>query len=127
MKKKVLLIEDNPQNRYLFSFLLDKKGFSVFQAEDGFTGIEMAQKEKPDFILLDIQLPKMNGYEVAKKLKNTEATKNIPIIAVTSYAMKGEKETILDAGCNGYIEKPINPDSFIQEIIHFLKNQEESI
>ena len=116
MGRRVLIIEDNEQNIYLETFLLEKAGFEAIQARDGQDGIDKAISEKPDLILLDIQLPVMDGYKVARLLKANAHTKKTPIIAVTSYAMKGDKEKILGAGCEGYIEKPINPDSFVDEV-----------
>ena len=120
MKRKILLIEDHEQNRYLASFLLEKHGYAVVSAADGRTGIELARAVKPALILLDIQLPLMDGYTVARELRSDSALGNIPIIAVTSYAMVGDREKALAAGCNGYLEKPINPDTFVTEIERFL-------
>lgn len=120
MKKTVLLIEDNEQNRYLLTFLLEQHGYAVMAAEDGDHGIDMAQRFSPDLILLDIQLPRRDGYAVAHDLRQLQALQQTPIIAVTSYAMLGDREKSLAAGCNGYIEKPINPDTFISEISLFL-------
>lgn len=125
MKKSVLIIEDNEQNMYLFTYLLEKNGYETFQAENGLTGIELAKQHLPDLILLDIQLPDMNGYQIAQELKSTQATREIPVIAVTSYAMVGDKERTIEAGCTGYIEKPINPDTFMSEIERFLPNGKE--
>jgi len=119
-KKKILIIEDNEQNLYLTTFLLEKQDFDVVQARNGQQGLEVAASEHPDLILLDIQLPVMDGYEVARRLKQAEETKSIPIVAVTSYAMAGDRETILATGCEGYIEKPINPDSFVEQVRGFL-------
>lgn len=121
MKPKILLIEDNGQNRYLAAFLLEKRGYQVLAVPDGPQGIELAEKERPDVILLDIQLPGMDGYEVARKLRQNPALRDTPIVAVTSYAMAGDKEKTIAAGCNGYIEKPINPDTFGYEISRFLE------
>lgn len=120
MTRTVLLIEDNEQNRYLTCFLLERNGYRVVSAEDGVRGIQLAIELVPDLILLDIQLPSMDGYEVARTLREIEALKQTPIIAVTSYAMVGDKEKALASGCDGYIEKPINPDTFIAEITRFL-------
>lgn len=120
MKEQVLVIEDNDQNLYLVTFLLENHGFEVLQAKDGPTGIEMAKKLKPSLILLDIQLPGMDGYHVAKVLSSDPELKNINIVAVTSYAMLGDREHAFDAGCAGYIEKPINPETFIAQISKFL-------
>jgi two-component system cell cycle response regulator DivK len=119
-KKKILIIEDNEQNLYLTTYLLGKQDFDVVQARNGQKGLEVAASENPDLILLDIQLPVMDGYEVARRLKQAEETRSIPIIAVTSYAMAGDRETILATGCEGYIEKPIDPDSFVEQVRGFL-------
>lgn len=120
MKAKVLLIEDNEQNRYLVAFLLEARGHVVVHAGSGPIGIELAGQVRPDLILLDIQLPGMDGYAVARALKSSPALKAIPIVAVTSYAMTGDREKALAAGADGYIEKPINPETFYSEIEGFL-------
>ena len=116
MNKPILLIEDNEQNSYLVTFLLEKHGYEVVAAADGFSGIEMARTLMPSMVLLDIQLPRMDGYAVALALRHMESLKTTPIIAVTSYAMVGDREKCLSAGCNGYIEKPIDPETFVLEI-----------
>jgi two-component system cell cycle response regulator DivK len=120
MKKTVLLIEDNEQNSYLTTFLLETHGLNVVTAADGATGIHLTKELLPDLILLDIQLPMMDGYAVANALRKIESLKQVPIIAVTSYAMVGDREKCLAAGCNGYIEKPINPETFVAEISLYL-------
>ncbi len=120
MSKTLLIIEDNEQNYYMMRFLLEKNGFTVIGAENGKLGIEMALSRKPLAILLDIQLPEMDGYAVAAELKKHDEMKDIPIIAVTSYAMVGDREQILAAGATGYIEKPIDPDAFVSDIIQYL-------
>ncbi|MBP6864573.1 MAG: response regulator [Candidatus Didemnitutus sp.] len=119
MTPTVLLIEDNEQNRYLATFLLEQHGYKVVAAPDGVSGIATAVSLRPDLILLDIQLPGMDGYAVARALREIESLRRIPIVAVTSYAMVGDREKSLSAGCNGYIEKPINPDTFVSEIQRF--------
>ena len=119
---RILIIEDNEQNLYLESFILQKNGHEVIQARNGETGIALAVQMSPDLILLDIQLPGMDGYSVAQQLRKKTSIANIPIIAVTSYAMTGDRERILEAGCTSYIEKPINPDTFHVEINQFLQN-----
>jgi two-component system, cell cycle response regulator DivK len=120
MNTKILIIEDNEQNLYMMRFLLEKNGFSIVGAENGRKGIEAALASKPLAILLDIQLPEMDGYAVAKELKKHKELDDVPIIAVTSYAMVGDRENILAAGATGYIEKPINPETFVEEIIEYL-------
>ena len=120
MSQKILVIEDNAQNLYLIHFLLESNGYTVLEAENGIIGIQKAKEEKPDIILLDIQLPEMDGYEIARILRSTPGIDTIPIIAVTSYAMAGDKERILAAGATDYIEKPINPATFVDQIkVHF--------
>lgn len=120
MNDRLLIIEDNEQNFYLMRFLLEKNGFTVVGAEDGRKGIEMALSCDPLAILLDIQLPEMDGYAVAAELKKHHKLGGVPIIAVTSYAMVGDRENIMAAGATGYIEKPINPETFVAEIRQYL-------
>jgi two-component system cell cycle response regulator DivK len=120
MLKTILVIEDNEQNMYLMNFILEKKGYRVIKAMDGKEGIELAFRDIPDLILLDIQLPHMDGYEVARNLRESEELKKVPIIAVTSYAMVGDKEKSMAAGCTVYKEKPINPGTFVDEIKKYL-------
>jgi two-component system cell cycle response regulator DivK len=115
-KGRVLLIEDNEQNRYLVTFLLERRGYEVLAAEDGMRGIQVAQIVAPGMILLDIQLPTMDGYQVAQALRAIDSLRATPIVAVTSYAMPGDREKALAAGCTGYIEKPINPATFVEEM-----------
>lgn len=116
MKAPVLIIEDNEQNRYLLTFLLEKHGYRVVAAPDGPSGVDAAQQRTPLIVLLDIQLPLMDGYSVARALRQLPALRDVPIVAVTSYAMPGDREKALEAGCTGYIEKPINPDTFVGEM-----------
>ena len=120
MKTKVLVIEDNEQNMYLVRFMLEKFGYSVIEARNGQEGLELAASHLPDLILLDIQLPVMDGYAVARALRQNPDLVNVPIVAVTSYAMPGDRESVLSAGCTGYIEKPINPDIFMDQIRKYL-------
>ncbi|MEN8154434.1 MAG: response regulator [Acidobacteriota bacterium] len=125
MKANILVIEDNEQNLYLITYILEKRGHTIISAMDGESGIKTAGKVKPDIILLDIQLPGMDGYEVAKRLKSIPELNDIPIVAVTSYAMVGDREKALESGCTGYIEKPINPETFTEEVESYLKNRKE--
>lgn len=127
MNNRLLIIEDNEQNLYLMRFLLEKSGFTIIGAEDGRKGIDMALSCQPLAILLDIQLPEMDGYAVATELKKHRELDSVPIIAVTSYAMVGDREQILAAGATGYIEKPINPETFVAEIIHYLPKDWQGI
>lgn len=119
MNKRILLIEDNEQNRYLASFLLQGRGWEIVHAEDGPAGLKLASQVAPALILLDIQLPGMDGYAVARALRADASLDAIPIVAVTSYAMPGDRERCLAAGCNGYIEKPIDPLTFADEVERF--------
>ena len=121
MKPTILVIEDNEQNLYLATFLLEQYGFTVVPARSGPEGIELAGRIQAALIILDIQLPLMDGYAVAGELRQNPALKDVPIVAVTSYAMVGDRERALGAGCTGYIEKPINPDMFRSQIEMYLK------
>ena len=123
MEPKILVIEDNEQNLYLTVFILKKNGYRTLQARDGREGIELAGRVKPALIILDIQLPVMDGFEVARKLRSNPALADVPIVAVTSYAMVGDRERILAAGCASYIEKPINPETFMAEVEQYLPAQ----
>jgi two-component system cell cycle response regulator DivK len=116
LKRKVLIIEDNEQNLYLVTFLLESKGFEVIPARDGYSAIDLIKTVNPDVVLLDIQLPGMDGFEVLSVIRDLPQFAQIPIIAVTSHAMAGDRERMLKAGCTDYIEKPIDPDSFVNQI-----------
>jgi CheY-like chemotaxis protein len=118
--KTILIIEDNEKNLYLATFILENSGYRIIQARSGEQGIKLAESVKPDLILLDIQLPVMDGYTVARELKKNPALAGIPIVAVTSYAMMGDRERGIAAGCIGYIEKPIDPETFASEVAQYL-------
>ncbi|MGE5365519.1 MAG: response regulator [Bacteroidota bacterium] len=120
MRPKVLIIEDNEQNMYMLSYLLDSSNYEVIQSFNGIEGIHFARSHNPDIILLDIQLPEMDGYAIARELKKIESLSDTPIIAVTSYAMPGDKEKAMAAGAIGYIEKPIDPETFVSQMESFL-------
>lgn len=126
MKGKILVIEDNEQNLYLVRFILERSGYEVFAAPEGRSGIEMASTLRPDLILLDIQLPGMDGYAVARNLRQNPDLVDTPIVAVTSYAMVGDREKVMEAGCDGYIEKPIDPDTFVSQIACHLPGGDRS-
>lgn len=111
-----LVIEDTPDNMRLICFILNKHGLATIEAVTGRQGIDLAASAKPDFIILDIQLPDMDGTEVLRAIRQAEADRRVPIIAMTSYAMSGDREKLLAAGCTGYIEKPIDPMTVMNEI-----------
>ncbi|RMF90445.1 MAG: response regulator [Methanobacteriota archaeon] len=102
-------------------FLLEKSGYEVIEARGGREGVDLAVKERPDLILMDIQLPDISGEEATRRIRESPADGDIPIVALTSYAMAGDRERFLAAGCTGYIEKPIDPERFVGEIAKFLK------
>lgn len=108
MTPTILIVEDNAQNRLLMVDILKVRGYEVLEAHDGAEGIELARKHKPDLILLDMQMPVMDGLEAARRLKADPETRSIKILAVTSFAMKGDRERILAAGCDEYMAKPID-------------------
>jgi two-component system cell cycle response regulator DivK len=120
MKGRILVIEDNEQNLYLMRYILEDSDYEVFAALDGQEGIALAASLLPDLILLDIQLPIMDGYTVARRLREDPNLSDTPIVAVTSYAMPGDREKAMEAGCSGYIEKPIDPDTFDQQVEKYL-------
>lgn len=116
MTQRVLIIEDEPQNQYLISFILRKAGYEVTEAASGEDGVKLVNQKTPDLILMDIKLPGIDGYEATERIRSTKAGMRVPIIALTSYAMKGDRERAFAAGCNGYIEKPIDPATIVDEI-----------
>ena len=124
--EKILLVEDNPVNRRLAGFLLRSQGYQVREATTTLEAFEMLKTEIPDLIVMDIQLPGMDGLEATRKLKEQTATADIPVVAVTSYAMKGDREKAVAAGCAGYVTKPIDKNIFIQEIAARLGNKPKS-
>jgi two-component system cell cycle response regulator DivK len=124
MGRRILVVEDNEQNLYLVTRLLEKRGHQVIPARDGREAIELASHARPALILMDIQLPMMDGYADARQLRSNREFDHIPIVAVTSYAMAGDRERVLAAGCNGYIEKPIDPYSFVDEVARYLPDSD---
>jgi CheY-like chemotaxis protein len=123
MGAKILLVEDNEQNRYMATFLLEAAGHCVTHAPNGQRALELAVRQLPDLVLMDIQMPEMDGYEAALRFRADPLLASVPIIAVTSYAMAGDRERALRIGFAGYIEKPINPDTFVAEINGFLEKR----
>ncbi len=123
---KVLVIEDNPANMTLATFLLESAGHTVLSAIDAETGLTIARVQTPDLILMDIQLPGMDGLEATAILKADDATKMIPVIALTALAMKGDEERIRAAGCDGYIAKPLAYKEFLTTIKALLQTQSDA-
>jgi CheY-like chemotaxis protein len=121
MRGRILVIEDNPANLELMRYLLQSFGHTVLTADDGESGVAMVRKERPDLVLCDIQLPKLDGASVARVLKNDPALCSIPLIAVTAFAMVGDREKMLQAGFDGYLPKPITPETFLRDIEAFLR------
>ena len=121
MKLRVLLVEDNDNNRYLAQFLLEREGFSVALASNGKEALETARLAKPDLVVMDIQMPEMDGYETAERFKSDPTLADVPLVGVSSFAMVGDRAKALKVGFAGYIEKPINPDTFSREVGQFLK------
>ena len=120
MAKLILIVEDEPKNITLLRDLLQVSGYSTIEATDGKQGVELAKSKKPDLILMDVQMPKMDGLEATLILKADATTSNIPILALTSYAMKGDKERILEAGCDGYLAKPIDIKELLKIVAEYL-------
>lgn len=121
--EKILLVEDNAVNRRLAEFLLRSHGYKVLEASTAQEAFSLLKSERPALILMDIQLPGMDGLEATKRLKEEPSTSDIPIVAMTSYAMKGDREKALAAGCVGYISKPIDKASLVKEIATHLSHQ----
>jgi len=127
MPRKILIVEDNEDSRELAVKVLKNKGYQTVEARDGEEAVEKAISEKPDLILLDISIPKMDGYEVASKLKGLEEFIDTPIVALTAHAMKGDREKVIVAGFEGYISKPINVREFPEQVRSYIRGKRESI
>lgn len=120
---QILVIEDNPVNMELTVDLLIARGYTVAQAEDGFIALEMLKQEKFSLILLDIQLPRMDGLELLSIIKSDENTRDIPVIALTAHSMRGDHERFIEAGCNDYISKPIDIRNFWDKVQFYIERQ----
>lgn len=121
-KKCVLIVEDNELNKKLFCDLLDANGYKTIHTNDGMEVLGLAREHKPDLILMDIQLPDVSGLEITQWIKNDLELMNIPVVAITAFAMKGDEERIRQGGCEGYISKPISVTSFLETVKRFVKN-----
>ena len=124
MPKKILIVEDDPKNMKVVVMALRPHGYALLKATDGEEALEIALRDTPDLILLDMQLPKMSGLEVTRKLREMPAFSHIPIIALTAYAMKGDKEKFIEAGCDAYLSKPINTRELPRVIAETLSGQQ---
>jgi two-component system cell cycle response regulator DivK len=121
MSATILYIEDNFDNRLLVRRVLEAEGYRVVEAEDGVQGLDYLQSETPDLVLMDINLPEVDGYEMTKRLKQLPTMTKVPVIAMTANVMKGDREKTIAAGCDGYIPKPIDIDTLPGQIAKFLR------
>ena len=126
MTNVILIVEDESRNLTLLRDLLQVSGYSTIEATDGEKGVELAKASKPDLILMDVQMPEMDGLEATRILKADTTTGNIPVLALTSYAMKGDKEKILEVGCDGYLAKPFDIQELLKKVTEYLSGQETS-
>ena len=118
--ERILLVEDNPMNRRVSEFLLKAQGYLVDEARDGQEALDKVKANPPDLILMDLQLPGLDGFAATKKIKQDSSTRHIPVVALTAYAMSGDAERAIQAGCDGYITKPIDPDEFHKTVAGYL-------
>ncbi len=123
--RKVLVIEDNEDNLRIVTYALRRAGYEVVAAQSGEAGVETASRESPSFILMDINLPGIDGIEATRRIRSSKADGGVPIIAITSYAMSGDRDRIIAAGCSGYIEKPIDPIKIVEQIHAILEKPEK--
>lgn len=124
---KILIVDDNQDSRELVVKILKNRGYQTIEAVDGEEALKKAVAERPDLILMDRSLPKIDGYEVTRRLKGQEEFKDIPIVALTAHAMRGDREKALEAGCEGYISKPINVRELPELITSYLRGKRESV
>ncbi len=122
--KKALIVEDNPDNLRLMTYILQREGYEILSAQDGEQGVKTAAGTRLDLIIMDIMLPGIDGMESTRRIRASESNSNPPIIAMTSYAMRGDREKIMAAGCNGYIEKPVDPLRVMTEIKKIIEREE---
>ena len=122
MAKRVLIVEDNELNMKLFNDLLEANGYGTIQTRSGVEAVELTRTHRPDLILMDIQLPEVSGLEVIRWIKDDEALRHIPVIAITAFAMKGDEEKIRQGGCEAYLSKPISVVKFLKTVRHYLSD-----
>ncbi len=125
MKEKILIVEDNPSNMRLMEMVLSAQNYILLKATDGEQALRIAKRERPDLIIMDIQLPKIDGLEVTRRLRVNPAFSQTPIIAVTAYAMKGDEERFIQAGCDAYLPKPINTRELPEVIAEMLLRRQK--
>jgi len=123
LNEKILIVEDNPQNMRLMEIILNAKNYHLLKAIDGKEALDVAMREEPDLIIMDVGLPDMSGLDVTRKLRETAAFRHTPIIGVTAHAMKGDREKVIEAGCDLYLSKPINTRELPQVIAGMLANR----
>ncbi len=126
MKEKILVVEDNPQNMELIDMILRDENYTLLKANDGEEALAMVARERPDLILMDIQLPRMSGLEVTRRLRETPAFSNILIIGLTAYAMKGDKEKVIESGCDAYLSKPFHIRELREMIAEMLSQKQKT-
>ncbi|MCW5715915.1 MAG: response regulator [Bauldia sp.] len=122
MTRRILVVEDTVDNRQIVRDLLTSAGFEVIEAVDGAAGVALAGTSRPDLVIMDVQLPVMDGYEATRRLKSDPALRAIPVIAVTSYALSGDEERSRAAGCDGYLSKPFSPSHLLRMVRGFLED-----
>jgi len=127
MKEKILIVEDNPQNMALIEIILRDKSYTLLKAIDGEEALDVAVREQPDLIIMDIQLPKLSGLEVTRRLRQLSAFRRVPIVALTAYAMKGDKERFIAAGCDAYLSKPISTRELPKVIDRMLQQRRKAV
>jgi len=127
MKEKILIVEDNPQNMTLIQIILRDKSYTLLKAIDGEEALDVAVREQPDLIIMDIQLPKLSGLEVTRRLRQLPAFRHVPIVALTAYAMKGDKERFIAAGCDAYLSKPISTRELPKMIARMLQQRRKAV
>lgn len=120
-KPRVLIVEDNVDNYELVRFLLERAGYQVLSASNGAEGVDAAKREQPDLVLMDLSMPEMDGWKATAHLKSDDATRNIPVLALTAHTLPGDRKRAIDAGCDGYISKPINVASFDKLVATLLR------